>query len=133
MTLVDAAAMFGEAAEAGIGVDTLAVAVGTSHAMTSRDAALDLSLVAALRAAMPVPLVLHGSSGLDDAKIAAMVRAGITKVNIGTRLNIAMTGQVRRLLAEDPRTVDPRAYLGPARRAVAAEAAIVLKALHGGM
>ena len=49
---------------AATGVDALAVAVGSSHAMTTRTAALDLELIARLRAAVPVPLVLHGSSGV---------------------------------------------------------------------
>ncbi len=52
------------------GVDALAVAVGTSHAMTTKDAALDLALIAELRAAVPVPLVLHGSSGVPDDDLA---------------------------------------------------------------
>ena len=53
------------------GVDALAVAVGSSHAMTERVAALDLDLIARLRAAVPVPLVLHGSSGVPDETIVA--------------------------------------------------------------
>src|SRR6266540_3587455 len=48
------------------GVDALAVAVGSSHAMLTRDAALDEDLIAALRDAVPVPLVLHGASGVSD-------------------------------------------------------------------
>jgi len=117
---------------AATGVDSLAIAVGTSHAMTSRNAVVDLKLIAALRTAVPVPLVLHGSSGLDDAGLAAVVRAGITKVNVGTRLNVAMTGAVRKMLDADPVMVDPRKYLGPARHAVAEEAAVVLRHLAGG-
>ncbi|MEN3309599.1 MAG: fructose-bisphosphate aldolase, class [Micromonosporaceae bacterium] len=114
---------------AATGVDSLAVAVGTSHAMLSRDAAVDLDLVRALRAAVPVPLVLHGSSGVADADLPAVVRAGITKVNIGTRLNVALTRRVREVLAERPDLVDPRRYLGPAREAVAAEATAILTRL----
>jgi fructose-bisphosphate aldolase class II len=114
---------------AATGVDSLAVAVGTSHAMLSRDAAVDLDLVRALRAAVPVPLVLHGSSGVADADLPAVVRAGITKVNIGTRLNVALTRRVREVLAERPDLVDPRRYLGPAREAVAAEATGILTRL----
>ncbi len=117
---------------AATGVDSLAVAVGTSHAMTSRDAVVDLSLIGALRDAVPVPLVLHGSSGLDDAGLTAAVRAGMTKVNVATRLNVVMTRTVRDLLAADPKLVDPRKYLGPARRAVTDEAALVLSALRAG-
>ena len=52
---------------AATGVDALAVAVGSSHAMLTRDAVLDLGLIARLRRAVGVPLVLHGSSGVPDA------------------------------------------------------------------
>ena len=62
----------GEAAEfvAATGVDALAVAVGSSHAMTDRSAALDHALIAELARAVPVPLVLHGSSGVPDDELA---------------------------------------------------------------
>ena len=51
------------------GLDALAVAVGTSHAMTERHVALDLELISALRAAVPVPLVLQGSSEVPDQEL----------------------------------------------------------------
>jgi fructose-bisphosphate aldolase class II len=110
----------GQAAEfvAATGVDALAVAVGSSHAMTSQTAELDIELVAALRDAVPVPLVLHGSSGVPDETLRAAVRAGIVKVNIGTALNVAYTGALREALAATT-TVDPRAALKAARAAVA--------------
>lgn len=112
-----------EAAEfvAATGVDSLAVAVGTSHAMADRSAVVDLELISRLRAAVGVPLVLHGSSGVDDPGMAAAVRAGMTKINISTRLNQAMTAAVREVLAADAALSDPRKYLGPGRAAVAAE------------
>jgi fructose-bisphosphate aldolase class II len=103
---------------ASTGVDALAVAVGSSHAMTSRTAALDLPLVARLAAAVPVPLVLHGSSGVPDEALAAAVRAGIRKVNIGTALNTALTAAVRSVLT-DASVVDPRTYLTAGRSAMA--------------
>ncbi|MEV0698952.1 class II fructose-bisphosphate aldolase [Saccharopolyspora sp. NPDC050389] len=106
---------------AATGVDALAVAVGTSHAMLTRDAELDFGLIARLRAAVPVPLVLHGSSGVDDAGLGAAVRAGLTKINIATRLNAALTAAARRHIDAHPAVVDPRKYLGPARAAVSAE------------
>jgi fructose-bisphosphate aldolase class II len=104
---------------AATGVDALAVAVGSSHAMTTRTASLDAALVAALHAAVPVPLVLHGSSGVPDDQLRAAVDAGIRKVNVGTALNIAMTGSIRSSLAVDDAVVDPRKYLTPARDAIA--------------
>ncbi len=104
---------------AATGVDGLAVAVGSSHAMLDRSASLDLELIACLASAVPVPLVLHGSSGVPDAELVAAVAAGIRKVNIGTALNIASTAATREVLAADPALVDPRRYLGVGRDAMA--------------
>jgi fructose-bisphosphate aldolase class II len=114
---------------AATGVDALAVAVGTSHAMLTRDAALDLELISRLRAAVPVPLVLHGSSGVPDTDLTRAVDAGMTKINIATHLNKAFTEAVRTYLAEHPSVVDTRKYLRPARDAVAAEVARLLGVL----
>ena len=111
------------------GVDALAVAVGSSHAMTERTAALDLALIAALRGAVPVPLVLHGSSGVPDDGLAAAVRAGMTKVNIATHLSSVFTAAARDRLEADERLVDSRKYLGPARSAMRTEAARLLTLL----
>ncbi|MFG2949816.1 class II fructose-bisphosphate aldolase [Streptomyces adustus] len=105
---------------ASTGVDALAVAVGSSHAMTERSATLDHVLIERLREAVPVPLVLHGSSGVPDGELRSAVRAGIVKINIGTALNISLTRVVRDTLDSLPALTDPRKYLGPARDAVAA-------------
>src|SRR5262245_26789929 len=115
------------------GVDALAVAVGSSHRMMTRDAALDHDLVSALHDAVPVPLVLHGSSGVPDAELRRAVAGGIVKVNIGTALNIAYTSAVRGILDSDHSIVDPRSYAGPGRDAMAATAAHYLRLLgdHG--
>ncbi len=113
------------------GVDALAVAVGSSHAMLTRDAALDEDLIAALRDAVPVPLVLHGASGVSDEGLARAVARGIVKVNVGTQLNKAFTAAVRDYLAANPDVVDPRKYLEPGRAAMAAEVARLLTVLHG--
>jgi fructose-bisphosphate aldolase class II len=115
---------------AATGVDALAVAVGSVHAMTTRTARLDLELTARLRTAVPVPLVLHGSSGVPDDELRRAVAAGIVKVNIGTALNVACTGAVRARLA-DPALVDPRRYLGPAITAMAAEVERLMRVVAG--
>src|SRR4029453_2457598 len=83
-------------------VDALAVAGGTSHAMLTQDARLDFELIRQLGVRVPVPLVLHGSSGVPDADLTRAVAAGITKVNIATRLRTAVTGAVRTRLADNP-------------------------------
>jgi fructose-bisphosphate aldolase, class II len=111
------------------GVDALAVAVGTSHAMTERHVSLDLELIKALRAAVPVPLVLHGSSGVPDQELIKAVEAGMTKINIATHLNHVFTDSVRATLAANPEMVDSRRYLGPARDALKDEARRLLRLL----
>jgi fructose-bisphosphate aldolase class II len=113
-------------------VDALAVAVGSTHAMTDRTATLDHDLIGALRRALPVPLVLHGSSGVPNAELARAVGSGITKVNVGTPLNVAYTSAVRACLAADERVVDPRRYLAPARDQVAQVVADLLTTLRSG-
>jgi fructose-bisphosphate aldolase class II len=113
------AAAFVEATD----VDALAVAVGSSHAMTTQTAELDLGLIAALRAAVAVPLVLHGSSGVPDEMLRAAVHAGIVKVNIGTALNVVYTGALREALGAK---ADPRPALRAARNAVADRVAHLL-------
>lgn len=99
------------------GVDSLAVAVGSSHAMNTRSAELDHALVADIKATVPVPLVLHGSSGVSDHGLRAAVRAGMVKINVGTSLNIAYTRSVRLQLHDDS-VADPRWYLHGARDAM---------------
>jgi len=111
------------------GVDALAVAVGSSHAMLTRDAVLDDELIASIAAKVRVPLVLHGSSGVPDQGLVSAIAAGMTKINIATHLNAAMTAAVRSVLDADDGLVDPRKYLGPGRDAVAAEVARLLTLL----
>ncbi|HWM39951.1 MAG TPA: class II fructose-bisphosphate aldolase [Streptomyces sp.] len=110
-------------------VDALAVAVGSSHAMRERTAVLDKELIRTLRERLPVPLVLHGSSGVPDEELRAAVAAGMTKINISTHLVSVFTGEVRRILAESPGLVDSRKYVGPAREAVSREAERLLGVL----
>lgn len=116
---------------AGTGVDALAVAIGSAHAMTTRTATLDHGLLKRLSAAVTVPLVLHGSSGVPDDGLVAAVAGGIAKVNVGTALNAAMTGAVRDFLATHPEAVDSRKYLSVGRDAMAQEVARIIGVLGG--
>jgi fructose-bisphosphate aldolase class II len=108
---------------AATGVDALAVAVGSSHAMLTRDAVLDLGLITRIHRAVSVPLVLHGSSGVPDRDLDAAIRAGMTKINIATQLNKVFTTAIRNCLAADTALVDPRRYGSAGRDAIAPEVA----------
>ncbi|KAA0085415.1 class II fructose-bisphosphate aldolase [Mycolicibacterium sp. P9-64] len=114
-------------------VDGLAVAVGSSHAMTTRDATLDIELIDAIASAVGggtrVPLVLHGSSGVPDDQLRLAIRAGIRKVNVGTALNVAYTGAIRQALT--PVATDPRAFLTAGRDAISDAVAQLCLAVAG--
>ena len=111
------------------GIDALAVAVGSSHAMTTRTAELDLQLIRKITKAVPVPLVLHGSSGVPDSALTDAVRAGMVKINIATHLNRIFTAALSDFIAANADVVDTRKSLGAARSAVESEAARLLELL----
>jgi fructose-bisphosphate aldolase class II len=115
---------------AATGVDGLAVAVGSSHAMLDRSAALDHPLIAEIAAAVGIPLVLHGSSGVPDEELHQAVAAGMVKINVGTALNIAFSVAVRGYLDVDAKVVDPRKYIAPGREAMAEVVAHFLRVLN---
>ena len=111
------------------GADLVAVAVGSSHAMTTRDATLDFDLIAEIAKTVGVPLVLHGSSGVSDLDLQKAVKAGMSKINIATHLNNVFTHEIREALGTNLQLVDPRKYIAPGRDAVAAEVARLLTLL----
>lgn len=112
------------------GADLLAVAVGSSHAMTTRDATLDFDLIQEIAKTVSVPLVLHGSSGVNDGDLQKAVKAGMSKINIATHLNNVFTHEIRQALESNSKLVDPRKYIAPGRDAVATEVARLLTLLH---
>jgi len=111
------------------GVDLLAVAVGSSHAMTTRYATLDFELISQIAKTVSVPLVLHGSSGVKDEDLQKAVKAGMRKVNIATHLNHLFTDEIREILNSDSKIVDPRKYVKSARNKVANECGRLLQLL----
>lgn len=124
------------------GVDSLAVAIGTSHGAYKfkGEPRLDFERLKAIHEAIPdTPLVLHGAStvikefvdkcneyggeipgaqGVPEDMITTAAKYGVCKVNIDTDLRLAMTAEVRKYLAENPKEFDPRKYLGAGRAAI---------------
>lgn len=133
-----------EAAEfvAKTGVDSLAIAIGTSHGAYKfkGEPYLDFERLKTIHNLIPdTPLVLHGAStvlkefvdrcneyggeipgaqGVPEDMIRESTKWGICKVNIDTDLRLAMTAEIRRVLKESPAEFDPRKYLGPGRDAI---------------
>lgn len=124
------------------GVDSLAVAIGTSHGAYKfkGEPKLDFERLKAIHEAIPdTPLVLHGAStvvkefvdkcneyggdipgaqGVPEDMITIAAKYGVCKVNIDTDLRLAMTAEVRKYLVENPTVFDPRKYLGAGRTAI---------------
>ncbi len=123
------------------GCDALAVAIGTSHGAYkfAGRADLNLNLLNEIRALVKIPLVLHGASGVPpslvreaerygaklngvegvpDGQLREAIKRGITKINTDTDLRLAFDAAVRKTVREQPRDIDPRHLLGPARDAI---------------
>lgn len=124
------------------GVDSLAIAIGTSHGAYkfTGEPYLDYERLKKIHSLLPdTPLVLHGASsvlkefvdrcnefggqipgaqGVPEEMIRESTKYGICKVNIDTDLRLAMTAEIRRVLIENPTEFDPRKYLGPGRDAI---------------
>lgn len=126
------------------GVDSLAIAIGTSHGAYKfkGDPQLDFERLKEIHSLIPdTPLVLHGAStvipefvdkcnqyggeipgakGVPEEMITEAAKYGICKVNVDTDLRLAMTAEVRKFIQENPSDFDPRKYLGPGRDAIKA-------------
>ena len=124
------------------GVDSLAIAIGTSHGAYKfkGEPYLDFERLKEIHSLIPdTPLVLHGAStvlpefvdrcnqyggeipgaqGVPEDMIRESTKWGICKVNIDTDLRLAMTAEIRRVFIESPAEFDPRKYLGPGRDAI---------------
>ena len=124
------------------GVDSLAVAIGTSHGAYKfkGEPYLDFERLQEIHKLIPdTPLVLHGAStvlpefvskcneyggsipgaqGVPEEMIQTAAKYGVCKVNIDTDLRLAMTAEIRKHFVENPADFDPRKYLGPARDAI---------------
>ena len=83
------------------GVDALAVAVGTAHGAYKLPPKLDFDRIRAIKEQAKVPLVLHGGSGLTDEDFRKAIRAGISKINIFTDINVAAVRGARQHFVSD--------------------------------
>jgi len=100
------------------GVDCLAIAVGTAHGMYAGDPDIKFDIIEEVTKAIPVPIVLHGGSGVPDQMIRRAILAGAGKINVNTENQVACTATIREVLNNDSKVFDPRKYLGPARNAM---------------
>jgi fructose-bisphosphate aldolase class II len=106
------------------GVDSLAIAIGTSHGIYPSwlKPELKLDLLAQIKEAVDVPLVLHGGSANPDDEIGRAASMGINKINISSDIKVAYHMRMREILA-DPGVREPNTIQPPAILALKAEAA----------
>ncbi|GGG25076.1 class II fructose-1,6-bisphosphate aldolase [Paenibacillus abyssi] len=102
------------------GVDCLAIAVGTAHGMYKGEPKIHYDIIQQVANAIPVPVVLHGGSGVPDEAIRSAIQAGVGKINVNTENQVACTNSIREVLAGNATVYDPRKYLTPARNAMKA-------------
>lgn len=98
-------------------VDALAVAIGTAHGQYKGVPKLDFDRLKEITKRISVPIVLHGSSGVPDDAIREAISLGVAKVNIDTNIREAFTNAARKVFSDNPKEIDPRKVLGPAREA----------------
>ncbi len=84
------------------GVDYLAVSLGSVHGMKSAATSLDQGLLQQLHEQVPVPLVLHGASGVIDEQITMAIKNGIRKINVNTGLKVVLKSFLSKRLTEEP-------------------------------
>ncbi len=90
------------------GCTSLAIGVGTAHGVYTETPHIEQEVVKAICAAVDVPLVLHGTSGVPDEQVAEAVKNGICKVNYATELRQAYTKGYMAFMAENPGVFDPK-------------------------
>ncbi len=99
------------------GVDALAIAIGTAHGQYKGVPKLDFERLKEIVKRVSTPIVLHGSSGVPDDAIREAISLGVAKVNIDTNIREAFTEAARKVVVDNPKEIDPRKMLGPAREA----------------
>ena len=131
---VDWAAYYTDVAEAErfvaeTGVDTLAISVGVVHGVPlSEPAPLAIDRIAEIRAVVPVPLVLHGASGLPEDEVRAAIENGVHKLNADTDLRMAFRRGIESTWAQGDRQLEEAMACG---KELMIEATVAKMRLYG--
>jgi ketose-bisphosphate aldolase len=94
------------------GVDALSVSIGNVHILTQGKAPIDIEALKQLRAAVKVPLVLHGGTGFPAERAAEVIALGVAKFNFGTALKQVYLGAVREAIKAYHEPMNPHVFLG---------------------
>ncbi|PMC35763.1 ketose-bisphosphate aldolase [Bacillus sp. UMB0899] len=100
------------------GVDALAIAIGTNHGQYKSKTEVNLPLLKEINAAVDVPLVIHGGTGVNEKDIPELINNGIRKFNVGTELLVAWTQTAKETFGETKITKSLRHNIIPCNKAV---------------
>lgn len=100
------------------GIDSLAPALGSVHGFYKGEPNLDFKTMEIINTNLPIPLVLHGGTGIPADKIAKAISCGISKININTDLQAVWSNAVREKLENDKEVYDPRKVIGSGEEAM---------------
>ena len=100
------------------GIDALAPALGSVYGFYKGEPNLDFKRMELINKSLPIPLVLHGGSGIPDDKIKKAIECGTSKINVNTELQVAWTNAVRNFLNTDEKAYDPRKVIGSGEKAI---------------
>ena len=100
------------------GIDSLAPALGSVHGFYKGEPNLDFETMEVINENLPIPLVLHGGTGIPDDKIRKAISCGISKININTELQSVWSKAVRKFLDENKEVYDPRKIIGSGEAAM---------------
>lgn len=89
-------------------IDSLAPALGSVHGLYKGEPNLDFKTMTEINAALEIPLVLHGGTGIPDDKIKQAISCGISKININTELQVAWYQALKEYITQNPDIYDPR-------------------------
>lgn len=98
-------------------VDSIAAAIGTAHGVFVNED-VDLELLDEIKKAVKIPFVLHGGSGIADAKIKKSIKQGVNIINIGTDIKVAFSQTLINTCVHNKKETDPRVLLTPSIQAV---------------
>lgn len=99
-------------------IDSLAPAIGNMHGIYTEKISLDIELCKKISEETNLPLVLHGGSGIDEKNLKEAIKAGITKVNINTELQIAWSNALKKYLIDNGTVYDPRKIIGSGKKEI---------------
>ena len=99
-------------------IDALAPALGSVHGFYKGEPNLDFETMKKISDSLPIPLVLHGGTGIPDDKIKKAISCGICKININTELQSVWSKAVRDYLSENKTVYDPRKIIGSGEAAM---------------